>query len=84
MGVGFNSIYHLTDSPSFITDDKYVILDPHGCYDGSKKFNFVKNKLAKVYPNQFFLLESRVMNHMITYLETHSKALSSYSLPLYI
>ncbi|RGB31014.1 hypothetical protein C1646_792859 [Rhizophagus diaphanus] len=32
MGVGFNSIYHITDSPSFITGDKYVILDPHEWY----------------------------------------------------
>ncbi len=32
MGVGFNSIYHITDSPSFITGDKYVILDPHKWY----------------------------------------------------
>ncbi|RIB05271.1 hypothetical protein C2G38_613650 [Gigaspora rosea] len=32
MGVGFNSIYHITDSPAFITGDQYVILDPHGWY----------------------------------------------------
>ncbi|CAG8637814.1 1532_t:CDS:2, partial [Funneliformis mosseae] len=32
MGVGFNSIYHITDSPSFITGDNYVILDPHEWY----------------------------------------------------
>ncbi|CAG8600545.1 2770_t:CDS:2, partial [Scutellospora calospora] len=32
MGVGFNSIYHITDSPSFLTGDQYVILDPHEWY----------------------------------------------------
>src|SRR3954447_23826252 len=54
MGVGFNSIYHITDSPSFITGDKYVILDPHKrCYNGGNKFNFIENKLAEKYPDQF-------------------------------
>ena len=54
MGVGFNSVYHITDSPSFITDDKYVILDPHEwCYSGGMKFNFVQKNLAEEYPDQF-------------------------------
>ncbi|GES98868.1 sacsin isoform X2 [Rhizophagus clarus] len=54
MGVGFNSIYHITDSPSFITDDKYVILDPHEWYyNGGKIFKFVVDKLAEKYPGQF-------------------------------
>jgi hypothetical protein len=54
MGVGFNSIYHITDSPSFITGDKYVILDPHEWfYNGGVKFDFVKEKLIKEYPDQF-------------------------------
>ena len=43
MGVGFNSIYHITDSPSFITGDKYVILDPHEWYfNGGVQFDFVE------------------------------------------
>src|SRR6266542_1370870 len=54
MGVGFNSIYHITDSPSFITDDKYVILDPHEWYfNGGVEFDFVEEKLFNEYPNQF-------------------------------
>jgi hypothetical protein len=54
MGVGFNSIYHITDSPSFITDNKYIILDPHErCFDGGVQFDFVKQKLAEEYPDQF-------------------------------
>jgi len=54
MGVGFNSIYHITDSPSFITGDNYVILDPHEWYfDGGIKFNFVDEGLAEEYPDQF-------------------------------
>ena len=31
MGVGFNSCYHIADSSSFITSDRYVIFDPHEC-----------------------------------------------------
>jgi hypothetical protein len=54
MGVGFNSVYHITDSPSFITGDNYVILDPHKwCYNGGVKFNFIRHELAKKYPDQF-------------------------------
>ncbi|KAF0539436.1 Sacsin [Gigaspora margarita] len=54
MGLGFNSVYHVTDLPSFITGDNYVILDPHERYfDGGIKFEFVKNKMAINYPDQF-------------------------------
>src|SRR5436305_7114161 len=54
MGVGFNSIYHITDSPSFITNDKYVILDPHEWYfNGGVQFDFVDEELARDYPDQF-------------------------------
>lgn len=31
-GVGFNSVYHLTDLPSFVSTDKLVIFDPHARY----------------------------------------------------
>ena len=31
-GIGFNVVYHYTDCPSFITDDKLCILDPHYRY----------------------------------------------------
>ncbi|KAF8925519.1 hypothetical protein BGZ47_003207, partial [Haplosporangium gracile] len=29
MGIGFNSIYHLTDSPSFISGDQFMVIEPH-------------------------------------------------------
>ncbi|KAG0334384.1 hypothetical protein BG000_008387, partial [Podila horticola] len=29
MGIGFNSVYHMTDTPSFISGDKMVIIEPH-------------------------------------------------------
>ena len=54
MGVGFNSIYHITDSPSFITGDKYVILDPHEWFfRGGVEFDFINDKLAEDFPDQF-------------------------------
>ncbi|KAG0283790.1 hypothetical protein BGZ96_011831 [Linnemannia gamsii] len=29
MGIGFNSIYHLTDCPSFISRDQFMVIEPH-------------------------------------------------------
>ncbi|CAG8604907.1 35882_t:CDS:10, partial [Gigaspora margarita] len=53
MGVGFNSIYHVTDSPAFITGDQYVILDPHGWYfDGGIQYNFIDDNIVADYPDQ--------------------------------
>eukprot|EP00662_Eupelagonemidae_sp_cell21_P049282 gene49282-8293_t len=31
-GLGFNSVYHLTEAPSFVTGDAYVCLDPQRRY----------------------------------------------------
>jgi len=31
-GLGFNSVYHLTDVPSFFSNDSLVVFDPHGDY----------------------------------------------------
>ncbi|RGB37961.1 hypothetical protein C1646_693362, partial [Rhizophagus diaphanus] len=54
MGIGFNSIYHITDSPSFITGSKYVILDPHERhFNGGIQFDFVRQELAEDFPDQF-------------------------------
>jgi hypothetical protein len=53
MGVGFNSVYHITDSPSFITDDNYVILDPHEWYfNGGVQYEFGE-RLVEECPDQF-------------------------------
>ncbi|RIA92324.1 hypothetical protein C1645_736422 [Glomus cerebriforme] len=61
MGVGFNSIYHITDSPSFITGDKYVILDPHEWYFyGGVEFDLIEDRLAERYPGQFAPFSFRI------------------------
>ena len=36
-GIGFNVVYHYTDCPSFITNDRLCILDPHYCYIARKR-----------------------------------------------
>ncbi|CAG8602677.1 8204_t:CDS:10 [Cetraspora pellucida] len=54
MGVGFNSIYHLCDSCSFITDNNFAILDPHEwCYEGGHVYDFIEDNLSETYPDQF-------------------------------
>ena len=35
-GIGFCSIYHLTDVPSFITGNHFIVFDPHTSYLGSR------------------------------------------------
>jgi sacsin len=36
-GIGFNSVYHLTDYPTFISSEYLVMFDPHlkVCHDES-------------------------------------------------
>ncbi|KAF5829451.1 hypothetical protein DUNSADRAFT_16062 [Dunaliella salina] len=52
-GIGFNSCYHLTDLPSFVSGSHLVIFDPHCAYlpnvsasNPGKKINFVENRSA--------------------------------------
>ena len=35
-GIGFCSIYHLTDVPSFISNNHFIVFDPHTSYLGSR------------------------------------------------
>ncbi|RIB06353.1 hypothetical protein C2G38_2046856 [Gigaspora rosea] len=53
-GIGFNSIFHLCDSCSFITDNKLTIIDPHRwCYGGGIIYNDVVT-LSQEYHDQFY------------------------------
>ena len=36
-GIGFNVVYHFTDCPSFVTNDRLCILDPHHYYIARNK-----------------------------------------------
>ena len=62
-GVGFNSVYHLTDLPSFVSGEHLVLFDPHlrhlrssaGCEPGRRiKFTHKQAKtLLKGHPSSF-------------------------------
>ena len=55
-GIGFSVVYHFTDCPSFVTDNKLCILDPHYHYIAHKKLKPGKmyknfNELHKKFPS---------------------------------
>ncbi|XP_065839455.1 sacsin-like isoform X2 [Oscarella lobularis] len=61
-GLGFTSVYHLTDVPSFVSRNFVVIFDPHRCHlgnhitDPSKpgvKIDFCATPIAERFPDQF-------------------------------
>ncbi|MQL84580.1 hypothetical protein Taro_017078 [Colocasia esculenta] len=60
-GVGFNSVYHLTDLPSFVSDKYVVLFDPHREYlpnvsssNPGKRLDFVSSSAISFYKDQFF------------------------------
>ncbi|CAG8738458.1 25509_t:CDS:2, partial [Dentiscutata erythropus] len=60
MGIGFNSVFHITDVASIISGSSYVLIDPHArgyCNlpPGQRGFkaDFVEYDLVKNYPDQF-------------------------------
>lgn len=44
-GIGFNSVYHITDLPSFISSSFLVMLDPQVCILGHKPLTLKCNRL---------------------------------------
>lgn len=59
-GLGFNSTYHLTDTPCFVSGDYLVFFDPHCAYVPGATLNqpgmrirFTGNNLHNVFANQF-------------------------------
>jgi|EP00966_Prymnesium_polylepis_P180459 hypothetical protein len=59
-GLGFNTVYALTDLPSILSGKYVAFLDPHASFvPGAKphapgrRYNFVDTPVAKVYPEQF-------------------------------
>ncbi|KAG0259647.1 hypothetical protein BG011_002498 [Mortierella polycephala] len=42
MGIGFNSIYHLTDCPSFISGDQFMVIEPHERIFNGKRSEFAE------------------------------------------
>ncbi|KAL3718738.1 hypothetical protein ACJRO7_003791 [Eucalyptus globulus] len=59
-GVGFNSVYHLTDLPSFVSGKYVVLFDPQGVYlpqvsaaNPGKRIDFVNSSAISIYKDQF-------------------------------
>ena len=59
--VGFNSVYHLTDLPSFVSDKYVVLFDPQGVYlpnvsssNPGKRIEYVTSSAISLYKDQFF------------------------------
>ncbi|KAJ4961747.1 hypothetical protein NE237_021657 [Protea cynaroides] len=60
-GVGFNSVYHLTDLPSFVSGTYVVLFDPQGIYlpnisvaNPGKRIEYVSSSAFSIYNDQFF------------------------------
>ncbi|CAK9135400.1 unnamed protein product [Ilex paraguariensis] len=60
-GVGFNSVYHLTDLPSFVSGKYVVLFDPQGVFlpnishaNPGKRIEYVSSSAITVYSDQFF------------------------------
>ncbi|KAM0945268.1 putative transcription factor C2H2 family [Dioscorea sansibarensis] len=58
--VGFNSVYHITDLPSFVSDKYVVIFDPQGEYlpnvaaaNPGKRLNYVSSSALSHFKDQF-------------------------------
>eukprot|EP00884_Botryococcus_braunii_P020225 jgi/Botrbrau1/6887/Bobra.67_3s0006.1 len=59
-GVGFNSCYHMTDLPTFVSGRHLVMFDPHCAFlpnvsasNPGKKIDFVTSKVLESHPDQF-------------------------------
>lgn len=60
-GVGFNSVYHLTDLPSFVSGKHVVLFDPQGIYlpnvslaNPGKRIEYVSSSAISLYKDQLF------------------------------
>ncbi|CAH9144035.1 unnamed protein product [Cuscuta epithymum] len=58
-GVGFNSVYHLTDLPSFVSGKYIVLFDPQGAYlpnvstaNPGKRIEYVSSSVISLYKDQ--------------------------------
>ncbi|KAF9347998.1 hypothetical protein BGX26_000534 [Mortierella sp. AD094] len=57
MGIGFNSIYHMTDCPSFISGDQFMVIEPH-----ERIFNGVRSEFMEGAVRGSFAEESQGLN----------------------
>ncbi|CAG8503482.1 6900_t:CDS:2, partial [Cetraspora pellucida] len=71
MGIGFNSVFHITDVSSIISGSSYVLIDPHArgyCNlpPGQRGFkgDFVEHNLVKKFPDQFMPFSVALSNSL--------------------
>ncbi|KAG0368972.1 hypothetical protein BGX24_002601, partial [Mortierella sp. AD032] len=67
MGLGFNSIYHLTDCPSFISGDQFMVIEPH-----ERIFNGERSQFTEGAVRGSFLEDSQGMKEFPDQLKTFS------------
>ncbi|CAG8553264.1 9550_t:CDS:2, partial [Cetraspora pellucida] len=70
MGIGFNSIFHITDVCSIVSGSSYVLIDPHAhgycnLSPGQRGFkaDFVEHDLVNKYPDQFMPFSVALNGH---------------------
>lgn len=59
-GLGFNSVYHFTDIPTFVSGENIVMFDPHACNlpgispsHPGLRIQFVGRRILEQFPDQF-------------------------------
>ena len=83
-GIGFNVVYHFTDCPSFVTNDRLCILDPHHYYIAHNK----RMKPGRMYKDldkmwhRFPDMESSYLLNDMAEFPTEFKGGSLFRLPL--
>ncbi|OBT62242.1 hypothetical protein VE03_08031 [Pseudogymnoascus sp. 23342-1-I1] len=62
-GRGFNSVYNWTDSPSIVSRERLLVLDPHRSWsNGGPYYDFVKNSESVAIQNQMGAFQSVLEN----------------------
>jgi sacsin len=63
-GLGFNSVYHVTDTPSLVSGESLIIFDPHTTFvpgatlsQPGLRMKFHGSSLRKTFPDQFIPFE---------------------------
>ncbi|KAF9281483.1 hypothetical protein BGZ68_006618 [Mortierella alpina] len=70
MGIGFNSIYHLTDCPSFISGDQFMVIEPH-----ERIFNGVRSEFTEGAVKGNYVEGSQGLEHFPDQLKTFAVVL---------
>ena len=82
-GIGFNVVYHYTDCPSFITNDRLCILDPHYRYIARKRMKAGRMfKDLETLWERFPDMKSSYLQHDLDEFPIEIKMGSLFRLPL--